>query len=282
MRELLANDRLMRLISNMKSLPTMPALYLRLMEELSTPDYTLTRIGEIIAWDVGMTAKLLQLVNSAFFGLAVHVSNPVYAAKLLGPEIIKGLIFSLEVFAKFKKLQASGLSLQAFLDHSMAVASVAKEIAISEGQDRKELDNTFIAGMLHDTGKLVLAENLPAEYKQALETARQEGLAIWAAEQEIIGATHADVGAYLLGLWGLPKNTIEVAAFHHAPQKAAENTFSSLTAVHVANALEHEPEEDGEWVGNSIDIEYLEELGLKERLPVWRELCLAAKEKRGG
>jgi putative nucleotidyltransferase with HDIG domain len=276
-RPLLANEKLKRLVSGMKSLPSMPTLYLRLMEELSSPDYKLTRVGEIIAKDVGMTAKLLQLVNSAFFGLRIHVSNPIYAARLLGPEIIKGLIFSVEVFSKFKKLQESGLSLEEFMEHSMAVASGAKAIAISEKQGPKEVDSTFIAGMLHDIGKLVLAENLPDRYREALELVQKEDMLVWEAEQEILGATHAEVGAYLLGLWGLPENTIKAAAFHHSPMMASDRAYGSLTAVHVANAFETELAEEGEDLESLIDSQYLEAVGLTKRLPAWRKLCQTRK-----
>ncbi|MCG8606088.1 response regulator [bacterium] len=279
-RNLLANDKLRRLVSSMRSLPSMPTLYLRLMEELSSPDYKLIRVGEIISKDVGMTAKLLQLVNSAFFGLKVHVSNPIYAARLLGPEIIKGLIFSVEVFSKFKKLQGSGLSLEDFMDHSMAVASVAKAIAISEKQEPKEVDGTFIAGMLHDIGKLVLAENLPERYRETLELVKKEGISVWEAEQEIFGATHAEVGAYLLGLWGLPESTIKAAAFHHSPKMASDEVYDSLTAVHVANALETELEEESEEISlGLVDEPYLETIDITERLPAWRELFRTVRQE---
>ena len=279
--ELLRNDSLKKLVSRMKSLPSMPTLYLRLMEELAPPEYTLTKIGKIISGDVGMTAKLLQLVNSAFFGLSIHVSNPIHATRLLGPEIIKGLIFSTEVFSRFRKVQSSCLSLEKFLNHAMSVAAFAKEIAMCENQDRKAVDNTFVAGMLHDTGRLVLAENLPDQYRKTFALASNKGITLWEAEQEIFGATHAEVGSYLLVLWGLPANTIEGLAFHHSPSESLDKSFSPLTAVHVANLLEHElDEEEAALPQNSVDLHYLEELGLKNRLAVWRDVCMESKQER--
>src|SRR5207249_3887298 len=123
-------------------------------------------------------------------------------------------------------------------------AAAAKQIAQTEQAERKLIDETFVAGLLHDTGKLVLASNFPEQYHKidAQPTASLDRLA---AEQQAFGANHADVGGYLLGLWGLPVSIVEAIAFHHCPAKSLNKAFSPLTAVHAANALVHAQPQSG-------------------------------------
>jgi putative nucleotidyltransferase with HDIG domain len=278
--DVLADEELKELVSNMKSLPSLPSLYLELMQELQSPDFTMRRVGEIISKDVGMTAKILQLVNSAFFGLRTHVSDPIHAAKLLGADIIKALVLSVQIFSKFDQNKLKSISLKNLLDHSLSVASFAKEIAIHENQNQKITDNALIAGMLHDTGKLVLADNFPEQYSRTFALANNRGIPIWEAELKTIGSTHADVGAYLLGLWGLPDDIVEAVAFHHFTIKSPDNSFTPLAAVHVANILDHEIRGEDNYITEaSIDLDLLDELGLTDRLPIWRQICREAKQR---
>ncbi|HEX9652455.1 MAG TPA: response regulator [bacterium] len=278
LRNLLMDDSLKELVSHMKTLPSLPTLYLQLIKELQAPDTTMSHVGEIISQDVGMTAKVLQLVNSSFFGLSRHVSTPEHAAKLLGAEIIKAVVLSVQIFAKFENSLQSGLSLENLINHSMAVGALAQKISLSVRLNSKISDNAFIAGMLHDAGKLILAENLPEKYSKAVSLARLKKMTIGDAERDIFGATHAEVGAYLIGLWGLPDNIVEALAFHHRPGECLDNTFSPLTAVHAANCLYYElnPGPDDLKV-NTLDAEYLKAVGYQDRLGVWRELCATVK-----
>ena len=131
-----------------------------------------------------------------------------------------------------------------------------------------------MAGLLHDLGKLVLSAELPDKYVPLLSFAAEEGVDLFQLESEMLGATHAEVGAYLLGIWGLSDPIVESLAFHHCPKKHLCKEFNSVSAVHVANVLGYKfsltetvaavPE---------IDHEYLAELGLEERLPVWEKAC---------
>ncbi|MFQ5706186.1 MAG: HDOD domain-containing protein [bacterium] len=279
LRDLLTDEKLKGLVAQIRYLPSLPTLYLELMQELQSANVTMKRVGEIISKDVGMTAKILQLVNSAFFGLRENISSPIHAAKLLGPEIIKALVLSVQVFSKFDQFKIKCLPLAKLLNHSLSVAAFARRIAILETQSEKIIDHAIMAGLLHDTGKLVLAENLPDEYGEAVMFARQQGIGMWQAEQEIIGATHAEIGAYLLGLWGLPDNIVEALAYHHRPQHCLGMNFSPLTAVHVANVLEH-AFCDTKVLAAEPDREYLQKLGLADRLQLWQENCRQASQER--
>jgi HD-like signal output (HDOD) protein len=274
LRDLLTNESLQRLVSQMQSLPSLPHLYLKLVEELQSPEASIKRVGEIISQDIGMTAKILQMVNSAFFGVRRHVSSPVEATSLLGLDTIMALVLSIQVFSQFKSDQTVGPVLDTLWTHSMAVGTFAKWIARAEGQENRLVEDTFTAGLLHESGKLVLATNLPKEYLEMVKLAHGENLSLIEAERRVFGAAHPEVGAYLLGLWGLPDSIVEAVAFHHCPSQCLGQSFSPLTAVHAAVALEREifPDEVGMCVP-LLDADYLAKLGLLDRIKTWKVKC---------
>jgi HD-like signal output (HDOD) protein len=275
----LRDQNLRQLVSRMDRLPSMPSLYVQIVDELQDPSISLENIGEIVARDLAMTAKILKLVNSAFFGLGHQISNPTQAVVYLGLDTIKSLVLSIHAFSQFASAQRGTFSIDELWSHSQITAGLAKEIARQEGADQKVLDEAFVAGLLHDTGKLVLAANFPAQYDQVLETERSSSLDLVAAEENIFRANHADVGGYLLGLWGLPVPVVEAVALHHHPAKCSHPAFSALTAVHVADALANcrngplNMRAAEEW-----DANYLERLGLMGRLDRWRAAAEANLE----
>jgi HD-like signal output (HDOD) protein/CheY-like chemotaxis protein len=272
LRDLLSNERLKQLATQIKCLPTLPTLYQQLTDELRKEDASMEQIGEIISHDIGMTAKILQLVNSAFFGLAQPISSLAEAVMYLGLSTVRALVLSLQVFSQFKNPALEGFSLDALADHCWKTAVLARRIGRLESNDTKVMDQCFLAGLLHDVGRIILADGLPEQYKKAWHDARQQHQPVWQAEQMEFGATHADVGAYLLGLWGLPNPIVEAVALHHFPSICAAPGFSPLIAVHVANAFAHE--KDGS-PAESIHIatETLTKLGLADRLADWRDIC---------
>jgi HD-like signal output (HDOD) protein len=275
LRDLLANETLKRLASQMQSLPSLPSLYVELMTELQSPDSSIERVGEIISQDVGMTAKILQLVNPTFFGVREHISSPAEAARLLGLDTIRALVLSVHVFSELDQIRVSGFRPDALWSHSLGVGNVSQQICRAENQERRVADESLMAGLLHDSGKLVLASNVPEQYAQALALAKRKNVTQLEAEQEIFGTTHAEVGGYLLGLWGLPDSIVGAVAFHHCPSKWLGQAFSPLTAVHVANVLQREHSDTGTEEDMLVtDYNYLSKLGLADRLPAWRELCL--------
>jgi HD-like signal output (HDOD) protein len=274
LRDLLSNDHLKQLATRIKSLPAVPAIYERLTNELRREDASMEQIGEIISHDVGMTAKILQLVNSAFFGLSQPMSNPGEAVMYLGLATVRALVLSLQVFSQFKNPNLAGFSLNALADHCWTTAVLARRIARAERCDTKTIDQCFIAGLLHDVGRIILADGLPVQYAKVWNEARQNHRPVWQVEQTEFGATHADVGAYLLGLWGLPNPVVEAVALQHSPGRCIAAGFSPLTALHVANSFAHEkagsPAESIQ-----LDHDYLAKLAPADRLPQWRELCFA-------
>ncbi|MBN1766116.1 MAG: HDOD domain-containing protein [Sedimentisphaerales bacterium] len=274
LRELLTNQTLQGVITQLGSLPCVPQIYHELMTELNSGNTSIDKVAQIISRDVGMSVKIMQLVNSAFFGVPRHVSRISQAVSLLGLETISALVLSIKVFEAFQPADLKLFSIKALWDHSMTVSEWARQIARCEEVGQEVVDNAMIAGMLHDVGKLVIAVKLPDDYQKAIQLAARENSPVYAAEKQIIGATHAEAGAYLLGIWGFPHSIIEALTFHHHPGQAPVKDFSVLTVVHAANALVHETGGNPQDINNNlIDSEYLAQLGLADRLDLWRDHC---------
>ncbi len=263
----LKNAQLQQLLARMDHLPSIPSLYSEIVEKMNDPEAGLDEVGAIIAKDPGMTAKILKLVNSAFFGLRREVSNPADAAGFLGLDTIKSLVLSLNAFAQYENLKPEGFSLPALWNHSLSTAAAAKRIAQLEKADLKTVDQAFVAGLLHDTGKTVLACNFPDQYGKTIQAAEAQGADLLVAEQDAFGANHADVGGYLLGLWGLPASVVDAIALHHHPQQSADTAFTALTAVHAANAIVNA----GVGTAPVWDAEYLNRLTLGVQAATWHK-----------
>ena len=281
LRDILSDNSLKQIISQVDALPSMPSIYSEIMEELQTPDASINKIGQIIAKDLGMTTKILQLVNSAFFGIPRHISSPEQAVSLLGLDTVKALVLTVGVFSKFDKIKLSGFSIEKLWTHSTITGTYSKEIAKAENIDKNLIDDSFMAGLLHDVGKLVLASSFSDSLIRIVDSSRDQNLSFYEAEYQILGTTHAEIGAYLLGLWGLPNSIVEAVAFHHMPQNFPDNIFNPLAAIHFADALEYEGHltSTANIQTSRIDYEYLGQLGLDDHLDQWRKVCEQVKQE---
>jgi putative nucleotidyltransferase with HDIG domain len=276
-----ANDNVKRLLAQMKKLPSPPTSYFQIIKELQSPDASLENVGAIIAQDPALTAKLLQLVNSAALGLQRQVASPAEAVMFLGVETTKSLVLLAHTFSHFDRISAAGFSIEALWRHSLATGRLARKIAQSENAPNVVLEEAFTAGLLHDLGKLLLAANLPDPFGQACLLARKQYIPICEAEQLLFGTTHAELGAWLAATWGLPLGVIEALALHHHPARFLSKGFCPLTAVHVANVFDHEQEPNPDGLARApLDARYLHEVGLDSRLPVWRDLALNTLRKQ--
>jgi len=273
LREVLVEPALRALISGTASLPSAPTIYREVVRMLQTPGASAHQIGTLLSRDMGMTAKVLQLVNSAFFGLQRHITSAEDAVMFLGVDTVKALALSVSVFSSFEASACPAFSIEGAQRHGARVAAIAKDIATAQQVSKAALDDTFVAGLLHDVGQLVFVAHHPAQYDRVLK-AVADGATSSQAEMQVFGTTHAEVGSYLLWLWGLPDTVVEAVAFHHHPSRCLDGQFSPLTAVHVANVLA-ELQPGGEPApGNELDSAYLARTGLSDRLGRWTELAL--------
>ena len=208
-------------------------------------------------------------------GLNRTVTTPQDAVGFLGIERTKGLVLVANAFSSADSLKASRLSVESLWQHSLNTAKLAREIA--RDQPGKFGEEAFTAGLLHDVGKLLLAVNLTEQYNQILQRAEQEHTDLEVIEKEVLGVTHGEIGACVLGIWGLPSRIVEAIAFHHAPEERSVDGFSTLTAVHVANGIVYESAEGGrQGSTGKINMQYLRDLAVVQHLDSWRQKTLDA------
>lgn len=271
--EWMAKPATNRLIGQCRKLPALPDLYHELTIELQKLDPAFDRVADLIAKDPAMTAKILQLVNSAFFAFPREITEAREAVILLGLERTRALVLLVHVFSEFDKSRCRGFSADQLRHHALATAVLAKKIVEAESRDFKLAELAFTAGLLHDIGQLMLAANLPVEYARVLEVARERQVPLHQAEDDLFGTTHAELGACLLAIWGLPLPILEAIAWHHAPGKSDDRHFSALTAVHAADTFLEAANGTGGQAAPVLDEPYLAVLGLTERVLRWRQLA---------
>lgn len=268
----LENASLKEVIGKIKCLPSTPKVYFDIIEALQSSTSSAQTIAEIIARDPGLTAKILQLVNSAFFGMARSIADAAEAVQLLGVSRIRSLALIHHVFSAFDQRHYGELSVEEIWQHSLQTAAWARQFVLWQGGGRMLEERAFTGGLLHDVGHLILAANLPEACREIRLLARTHQLSLYEAEQRVLHATHADVGSYLLSIWGLPVPLIETVALHHEPALAADRTFNALGAVHVASAWSYEQSASARvFPGTPLDLGYLREVGVADRLDQWRQ-----------
>jgi HD-like signal output (HDOD) protein len=269
-RDLIRNPAIAATIARLRSIPSLPAIYNELTAALRLETTSLGRIEEIIAKDIGMATKILQLANSAFIGAHGRVSSLRQAVSLIGIETVRTLTLSIHVFSQFDKKSSAAAFIPALWDHSVCVATIAQRIAASETGDKSLAEECFSAGLLHDAGKIVLLAEKPKEYSRILSQPNSDASSIEAFEIAALGCTHAQLGAYLMSMWGLPSSLVHAVAFHHRPSDARETSFSPLTAVHCADALSHLASNAPPDSILPIDETWLASLNLAGKVTEWR------------
>lgn len=280
LQRLLQAPRLREVVTGIGVLPSLPSLYVDLMEEVRSPQGSIQKIVTIISRDIGMTAKILQIVNSALFGFNPPVTNLPHAINLLGLDIIQGLMLTTQVFGQFRKSPTQAAALEALWAQSLAVGMAARTIAKAEGGDPTFLEESFLAGLLHDVGILALSTKPDGQYDMVWQQGMANGECLTISERRALGGTHAEVGGYLVGLWGISDAIVEAIAYHHEPLQAAA-TYSPLTVVCAAHqfvSAKHGHQLEG-LEGNHED--YFRQVNVFDRLPVWRDLTEQALSNGG-
>ncbi len=267
LRDRLGDERRKCRVSRVTSVPSRPSVHAELVAELESPQASVRAVAEIVSRDVGMTAKILQLVSSSFFGTPQRVSDPAEAIHLLGLDTIKPLALSTEAFVPFDLDDVEGRWLQRLVEHSLAVGTAARAIAEAETKDRVLIGDAFLAGFLHEVGELALAQP-PAGHR--------EQRYLGEADKMRVDETDAGAGAYLMALWGLPDPIVTAIALQHFPSRSSDQSFTPLTALHVANAVLKEEASDAIGVSGTVDADYLKRIGCADRLNRWREICQMA------
>lgn len=269
LRDTLADPGVSGLIDRLAWLPELPPAYGRLLEAMDRPDAQPVALARGVSADAELAARVLDLVNSTRFGASRYVPTLQAAATLLGIDFIAGLVLAAEIFRQFEE-HLDGRRARALRTHSLAVADLAATIA----NDGQRWESAYIAGLLHDLGRLALLHGLPEEYADIERSARERSEPLVRAERAAFGATHAQLGAALLRRWHLPEPIVEAVAFHHSPSEIAAATPIVPLAVHVADHFAHAANPGSDDRGSAaLDLEAVRSAGLEERLGDWREMA---------
>ncbi|MGB9074894.1 MAG: response regulator [Terriglobales bacterium] len=279
LQDILCTPEIRRVVGTIGELPSLSTTYASLAQAVRDPDTSVKRVADIIELDLAMAAKVLQLVNSAFFGLAQRVSSLNSAVTYLGMEAIKNLALASETFRVFVPDSQIPQSLcESLQRHAHRTAAIAGALPV----DPKTRDITVVAALLHDIGKLVLACRMPATFCSVLTHASERGCQDFEAEEELLGISHAEIGAYLLGLWGIPTLAVEAIAHHHRPTRIPHSGFDSSAAVYVADLLAREleahPQDSAGSEMAQSDRACLETLGVGQQFAGFRQLALQIRD----
>jgi HD-like signal output (HDOD) protein/CheY-like chemotaxis protein len=264
LRALLQDAALANLLSGLDRLPTLPRIYAKLTDALRDPSRSMQDIGKLIAVDASLSANVLQLVNSAFFGLPRQILSPAEAASFLGIELLQSLVLATEIFRAFSSSNGA-VHVEELWMHSMAVAARAKEVASLLGSG-DIANGAFAAGLMHEIGSLMLFQNRLPQYLDCLGKAAVGGNR-QALERSTFGTTSARLGAYVLATWGLPEEVVMAVAFHGSPAESPERRVGVLTALHIAHGTEPTAETNG------LDLAYVKDLGLLDLMPRFARLA---------
>jgi len=255
-----------------KNLPSLPHVLLKLMETCSKEDASIDDLAKIIRNDPSLSSKILNLVNSSYYGLPQKIHDFKQAISLLGMDAIKNLALSASVYQVFDEMEKNpSFNLQRYWFHSLECAVLANTIAKKIAYPFCE--EAFVSGLLHDVGKLVLWNNFPNEYTEVLAEVEQ-GSDLIAAEERILGVTHAEAGACLIDHWQLESFIADAFLYHHEPVERIPNALPMVKIVYVANCLSSDAFGDNERLKIASDImglssdeidELMEQAGSKVR-----------------
>lgn len=258
-----------KILSTVDSLPSLPQLYWDLVRAMDDPRSGTADVAAIIERDMAMTARLLQLANASIFGAGRAVRSVKDAVERVGMDPIRSAVLSLHFFRSMQGHEfPAGFSIDQLQAESWEAARLANEMV----KDLEMRKCAVSASVLKNIGRLILATNAPDEFMRVANEAKSSGRALYSVEQTLLGCDHAEIGAQLLALWGLPVSLVEAVAYHHRPSISGERTFGAIGAAHVASAMiaerltDNQQQKDAEY-----DAQYLRTVGMDEIVDRWRK-----------
>lgn len=269
LQERIGTPDVLRFAGGLRRIPTMPTIYQQLRSIVSMPDYSLAQITRTIAQDAGIAARVLRLVNSAYFGIRKRVSTLDRAVSLLGARTVSSLVFGLTVADQFNTTGPASQILRSEWNRSLAVAMGAGAIARRATANPDVADAAYLGGLFHNVGRMVLADNLGTAFANVIWPSERRAIA--QAERKMFNVGHPEIGALLLANWGLADDLIDAVAFAYDPAATVHAGFAPVVAVHAASAFAGE---------ESVDEAFLASLGLSADLDGWRDTWSEAIEVR--
>lgn len=272
---LVENPTVRALVGGLDRLPSVPRSYVALSQAMARADVGIDEVSAIVEQDAAMAVKLLQLVNSAFFRRSRAITSLPQAVSYLGLDVLKALTLSAQVFGMLEARTLQDYGLERLHERSIWTAHLARRFMAANGRS----EEGFTAGLLLDVGRLVLSVCLKERYRELLQIPLLGRETLHDIECRELRVSHAEVGAYLMCLWGLPAPTIEAIAFHHAPSAVLHEDTELLDAVHVADAEVEAFFDRGGRAEPAVDPVLRERPGMRETLSTWH--AMAAREFEG-
>lgn len=230
------------LVQKITDLPTLPSMMATITRLMQDPRTSAEELGRAIATDPALVSKVLKLVNSAFYGFPGRISTITQAIVILGFSTIRNVVLTTSVLKVFGNSKSRGFDVESFWEHSLLTGAIAKSLALEK--DMPFTEETFIAGLLHDMGRMVLSQRLTAEYEKVLVFREKTGLPDLEAEKTVLGLTHGEIGGWLARKWNLPSPFVDSMTYHHHPMEApvgdprmARETGDLIPLVHAADAM---------------------------------------------
>ena len=270
------------IVTSLRGLPSVPQVYQALLVELEDCHGTSTAIAQMVAEDVGLSTKVLQLANSPLFGPGYLVSNPREAVLCLGTEMIKAIVLAQTLFKHFGGLRHSDLDLQRVWGHCWDVALLGQYCCRQKRLPADQVEQAFLAGLLHETGRLVLAESFPDRFQAACQQAREAKTPLLPCLVDTFKATPTQLTAYLLELWGLPGDVVAAIALQDAPQQDRTGSFSMATALYVADHIADTRSSPDGFPVEDWNAEYLKTRGCADEIREWEQVVLTPPVGAGG
>jgi len=229
-------DRIKQITQSIIGLPTLPTVITQMIGLIENPGTSAKEVSQLISTDQALTAKILKLANSAFYGFPRGISTVNQAVVVLGFETVKSLGLSISVLERFAVEEiTSSFDRQKFWEHSISCGVAARLLA--EKFNYHLRGEAFSCGILHDVGKLILSQYFAEEFNQVLLMSEEEYIHISKAEERVLGVTHTDIGRWLAEKWNLPSSLISAIAFHHKPSNSSKNNSQLPSLIHLADLL---------------------------------------------
>lgn len=282
LRHLLTNPDLRALVGGIDALASPPTTYTNLVKALENPLVGNEQLTAIVESDIALTAEILKLTNSAYFAISQKITTISQAIRMIGIDTLKALALFVGLFRSFDGPKSAVTQMMQLCKRSQQLGVIATLIAEQEDLPKEVVNVLAAVGMLSHIGSLILYAYRADEMADVVKRVETEDVPIYVAERDQFGAAHPEIGAYLLGLWGFPSAMVQTVAYHHRPQKTPHAEMNALTAIYVAQHLAREiaiEQRTGTAPECRIDLEYLDQLGKRDRLPVWLETARLVEQK---
>jgi HD-like signal output (HDOD) protein len=269
MRDRMHDENMRALIGEIDGLPAVPAICLELNRTLAQPDFSMRQVASVVEKDPAVCAKILQLVNSSFFGVGRKITQVHDAVAYLGASMLKNLVTSVSLWRTLEGVRPAAIGqLQQVHTRCQRVGGFAR---LMMGKDRARSEEAFISGLLHDIGLTLLIAYLPERYDRVSSEMPKTGLSFYEVERSLYTVDHAEIGAYLLDAWGLPFQILEAVAFHHSAPNLGHTRLEPADAVYIAQTM-LDARDRGQELDECIDASYLAQMGVQTELETWTKL----------